>query len=343
MMLKEKLKDKKILFFSVQFFNIEKEIINKLEEVGAKVDYFDERPSNSIFVKGIIRLKKSLYQKKINAYYRSILKKIEGEKYDFLFVIRGEVVPEFFLKEFIIKQKRCINIFYTWDSFKNCNHAVQNLKYFNKKFTFDREDAINFKIDFRPLFFLDSFKRIKTKNEYKIDLLCIGTAHSDRYVLTNKVVDWCNLNLFKTHIFFYSRSRLVFAYKFFIDSSFKKFDYNKISFKSLDKKEIINLYSNSKIILDINHPDQKGLTMRTFEAIGAQKKLITSNEDIKKYSFYNPNNIKVISRKKPKLEVSFFYSKYEPIEDFIYKKSSIEGWLESLFLYSKSNIWLNKI
>ena len=31
--------------------------------------------------------------------------------------------------------------------------------------------------------------------------------------------------------------------------------------------------------------------MRTFEALGAGKKLITTNKEIKKYSFYESNNI----------------------------------------------------
>ena len=50
MMLKEKLENKNILFFSVQTFNLEKEILNKLKEFGANVDYYDERPSNNNFV-----------------------------------------------------------------------------------------------------------------------------------------------------------------------------------------------------------------------------------------------------------------------------------------------------
>ena len=70
---------KKILFFSVQTFNLEKEIKSKLEEMGAEVTYFDERPANSILAKGIIRIKKSLYQNKIDQYYHRILEKVKKE------------------------------------------------------------------------------------------------------------------------------------------------------------------------------------------------------------------------------------------------------------------------
>ena len=62
----EEIKNKRILYISVKTFNYEKEIKNKLISLGAEVDYFDERPSNSILAKGIIRVKKSLFKKKIN-------------------------------------------------------------------------------------------------------------------------------------------------------------------------------------------------------------------------------------------------------------------------------------
>ena len=43
---------KKILFFSVQTFNLEKDIVKQLEKHGALVTYFDERPANNNFTKG---------------------------------------------------------------------------------------------------------------------------------------------------------------------------------------------------------------------------------------------------------------------------------------------------
>ena len=62
MALKDILQSKKILLFSVSFFNYEKIIAERLKELGADVDFYDERPSNSIFVKGLIRLKRYLYK-----------------------------------------------------------------------------------------------------------------------------------------------------------------------------------------------------------------------------------------------------------------------------------------
>ncbi|WP_307878660.1 hypothetical protein [Acinetobacter seifertii] len=94
----EHLAGKKVLFFCVQTFDLEKGIVQQLEKHGAQVTYFDERPKNNNFIKGLIRLKRDLLQRKINKYYNNILKKIRKEKFDYLLVNRGEVVPSFFLK-----------------------------------------------------------------------------------------------------------------------------------------------------------------------------------------------------------------------------------------------------
>ena len=345
MMLEKKIFGKNIIFFSVQTFNLENNIITELEKCGARVDYFDERPSDSNFARGIIRLKRSAYQSRIDIYYKNILEESKNKKYDFLFVNRGEVVPAFFLKEFKKNHNECIFNFSTWDSFTNHSHPLSILKYFDRKFTFDSDDAFSYKIGFRPLFFLDCYKDI-TKNDSKnpkYDLLFIGTAHSDRYRISTEISQWCTINNLKMFCYYYMHGKLVYFYKRLFDNSFKKFDYKKLSFESISANEISSLYKNSSIILDINHPHQKGLTMRTIESIGAKRKIITTNSEIKKYSFFNPNNVLIIDRTNIQIDKKFFQSAYEDIDTDWYEKLSINGWLKELFIEECSNKWINVI
>lgn len=336
----EYLKGKKILFFSVQTFNLEKDIIYQLEKHGALVTYFDERPANNNFIKGLIRLNRNLLKKKIKKYYDSIFKSTIKEEFDFLIVNRGEVIPEDFLENFIKYQPNCKRIFYTWDSFCNHNHGLLILKYFQKKFTFDYQDAIKYNIGFRPLYFADSYRDIyESQTKKDIDLLFLGTAHSDRYVISNLISNWCRANNLNSFNYYFMQGWFVYFYKKYFDPSFKIFDYKKLSFKSLNNKEILKFYDRSNVILDISHPGQSGLTMRTFEAIGAGKKIITTNRNIKDYPFYNPNNIFVIDRKDIKLEYNFFNNKYLPLDYDLYEKCSIDGWIEDIFFGEEINYW----
>ena len=343
--LKDSLFNKKILFFSVQTFNLEVEIKNKLEELGAQVTYYDERPANNNFIKGIIRTKRSLIQKRIDDYYKKILLAEATIRFDYLFVNRGEIVPAFFLQELKKMQPNCQFIFYTWDSFTNHSHPITILKYFDRKFTFDSDDAVKFKINFRPLFFLDGYKYIKNSSplQSKYNLLFLGTAHSDRYKISSTLVDYCNQNGLTSFCYYYMHGRLVYLYKKIFDHSFKEFDYKKLSFKSLTTQQILEFYKDSDVILDINHPGQRGLTMRTFESIGAGKKMITTNIEIKKYSFYNPNNILVIGRENIQFSKSFFETNYEDISIEAYNRMSIEGWINCLFFEPESNFWIKDI
>ena len=324
-------KNKRILFISVKLFSIESNITKKLKSLGAIVDYFDERPSNNIFVKGIIRLKRDLYQRKIISYYNSIFQKIKNNQYDYLFVIKGEVIPAEFLENFCKLNANTKTIYYTYDSVENNKNSMKILKYFNYKFTFDHQDAKNYNLYFQPLFYFDSIRNLKSSKNLIYDLLFIGTAHSDRYIIANAVEDYFRSLKFKTFTFFYLPSRLVYYFKVFFDSTFKSFDFRKLSFKSLSESDVISLYEKSKIILDINHPLQKGLTMRTIEAIGAKKKLITTNSEILKYTFYNEKNICVIDRNNINIPLDFLSKPYIHISKNIYDDLSLDNWLKRIF------------
>ncbi|QXU41681.1 hypothetical protein [Pedobacter sp. D749] len=332
-------KNKSILILSVKFFNYENLIKDELSLMGAKVDLFDERPSNSFYSKAVIRLKKSFYQRKIDQYYRDIIRKVKVNKYDFFLLIKGEVVPIFFLEFLKSNNPGLVFIYYTYDSFKNNPNGLNILSHFERKFTFDRMDAVEHGLSFRPLFFASDYADVKGNNDLlDYDIAFIGTAHSDRYTLSQaieKLVKSIGLKMFN---FYYSPSKILFYFRKLTDKNFRKFDREKISFGSLSHKQIIAVYRKSKAILDINHPGQNGLTMRTFETLGMGKKLITTNKDIKNYPFFSSNNILIIDRDIPNLHIEFFKNDFEKIDQEIYFLMSLRGWLKELF-EQESNIW----
>jgi hypothetical protein len=332
--------NKSILVLSVKFFNYENLIRDALITLGAKVDLFDERPSNSFYSKAIIRLKRDLYQRNIDKHYQNIISVIKNKKYDYFLLIKGEVVPVFFLEYLKSINPGIKLIYYTYDSFQNNPNGLSILPFFDKKFTFDREDSITYNLSFRPLFFASEYATVneQVNQSFEYDLSFIGTAHSDRYSISQEISIWCEQFGFRMFNFYYSPSKILFNLKKLTDKNFVRFDRNKISFKSLTHKEINSIYKKSRAILDINHPGQNGLTMRSFETLGAGRKLITTNETIKSYPFYNASNIFVIDRQNVKLETDFFRGEFKKIDDDVYFSMSLEGWLMELF-DKESTIW----
>ena len=82
------LEDKKILFISVKFFNYEDIIKTQLENLGAEVDWFDERPSNTVFTKAMIRVNKKLISSSINDYFKKVIEEIIHKKYDYFILFK---------------------------------------------------------------------------------------------------------------------------------------------------------------------------------------------------------------------------------------------------------------
>lgn len=327
------LQDKKVLLFSPKFFDYEKIIKKELENLGAIVDYFDDRPNNDFLTKVFLRLKlKFLINRKINNYYRQIYSFIHNKVYDYIFVISPETLSYKELEIIKGMQPQAEYLLYMWDSFKNKN-SFNTISLFDKIYSFDKKDANEFQLNFLPLFYVNEYKLLES-NDFEYDLIFIATAHSDRYQIAKEI---CNLSdEYRTYFYFYLPSKIMyFIRKYFI----KKYRYGSINdfyFLPLAHSKIIDVFKKSKSVLDINHPAQDGLTMRTFECLGAKKKLITTNTNVRSYDFYHKNNILIIDREKITLDKKFLSLPYVELSPEIYKKYCIEEWLKTIFVKVKS-------
>lgn len=329
----EKFINKKILFFAPRFFNYEIEIKKKLEQLGAQVDFYDERMNPSNLDKVIIRLKKNLLAKKIENYYKSIIDESKNKKYDYVFFLSPETITKELLQELKRTQKNAKYIIYMYDSIKNKKNAREILDEFDSHFSFDKNDCeIDNRFKFRPLFYLDEYSKFAEKSyNKKYDISFIGTVHSDRYGVIKSIKEQAILNGLNVNFFMYFPSKVMYLVKKMVDKSYKNTEIKDFSFASISKDKVLDIISNSKIILDIQHPKQVGLTMRTIEMLGMKKKLITTNKNIKEYDFYNSDNIKIIDRNSPILDLDFIRNDYVEINADIYKKYSIGSWLEEIF------------
>ena len=311
-----------------KFFGYENEIRADLERQGAIVDWLPDRPFDSPALKALTKLSPSWALPFADYYYQNLLLSFDSQSYSRIFVVNGQTLSYKFLSKLRSSYPAAEVILYMWDSIKNRPNIVKNLSLFDKAFSFDAESVKDYGFDHRPLFFSPGFKPSTTSPNYQLSF--IGTAHSDRYEVISKVKDILPVGMY-TFFYLYLQAPWVFnAYKL-TKSSFrgaKKIDFN---FKSLDKTMVQSIFSKSFAILDVEHPHQTGLTMRTLEAFGAHKKLVTTNQDIEGYDFYSPNNICIIDRKKAVIPKSFFDTEFTPPPPSIYERYSLRGWLNEIF------------
>ena len=81
------LKGKRVLFFYLSTFNYEVEIQKAMEREDAIVDAYNERPTNNVFARVLIRLNRDLIHKYIDRYYNNVIAETSDRKYDFIFFI----------------------------------------------------------------------------------------------------------------------------------------------------------------------------------------------------------------------------------------------------------------
>lgn len=325
------LQDKRVLLIAPQFFGYEKEIENELIRRGALVDFLPDRPFNSPFMRGVTRVKREWVLPFADRFFLKSVEDFGRSKYDIIFVIIGEALSIQFLTQLRSIFPQAFYVFYMWDALRNKPLLIPNIQLFDKCYTFDPFDAKQYGMVHRPLFFSPGFEK-DMRPDFQYHFSFIGTAHSDRYSIISSLKAVLPQNL-AIYIYLYLQAPwMLYGQKVF-NSKFKGAKKSDFHFSALSKKCVQDIFLNSMAVLDIEHPAQKGLTMRTFETLGANKKLITTNSQVIQTDFYKPENILVINRNAvSNIPESFFQTAYKAPDPLIYRKYSIAGWLDDVIL-----------
>lgn len=326
------LKGKRILFFYLSTFNYEVEIQKAMEREGAIVDSFNERPSNNLFIHVMVRLNRNLIDRIIVRYYQDIIEKTKETKYDYIFFIKGESISPTIVESLRTAHPEAKIIMYYWDSIANNYNAKNMLGCFDKVLSFDKNDCKELGMVFLPLFYIPQYSEIaKQKVPQEYDLMFAGTTHSDRYQFITGIVNQIEKAGGKCFTWFYFPSKILYYKMKWDNPKFREARMEDFNFKPMPREKLLDYYAKSRIQIDVQHPKQTGLTMRTMETLGAKKKLITTNWDIKNYDFYCPENILVVDRTNPVISESFIKSEWKDIPEYIYKRYSISSWLQTIF------------
>ena len=219
---------------------------------------------------------------------------------------------------------------YLYDSLNNISNISEKFPYFDNISSFDKKDCSNNKIlKFKPLFYCDEYYRKTNNQSYKYDLCFIGTIHSDRYKILKMVKKEAEDNGLNMFFYPYLQSKFIYYFYKIFKPEFRNSKISDFKFNKLSSKTISKIIDESNVIIDIQHPKQTGLTMRTIEILGLRKKLITTNKDIQNYDFYNKNNIMIVDRNQFIISRDFFNKQYINLNNEIYEKYSLGSWVST--------------
>ena len=325
---------KTILFIGPPFFGYEKDIASELCNQGANVDFLPDRPFTSPLMKAVTRFRRGWVLPLADKFFLDSVESFGRIHYDLIFAVQGEGLSVKTLSKLRALFPNARLVWYLWDSLRNKKSLVPNLSAFDECHSFDAADAKSYGMNFRPLFFSSGFAREPCESP-KYHLSFIGTAHSDRFKIVSNMIATLPEQM-NCYWYLYLQAHWLFWAHKLGNSAFRGASIADFRFDPMSKQDVQNVFFDSFAILDIEHPHQTGLTMRTFETIGASKKLITTNAMVTDTDFYNPENILVINRDSvPFIPDKFFSTPYVPFTDAIYQKYSLKGWLRDVI----SNIY----
>lgn len=319
------LKGKKVLYLYMEFYGYHLKIKSELEKFGAHVDIFRMENFNHIF-----SFLNHTYPDAAKAYQNYNQSKLftlyKNETYDYVFIVEAFTLSSYFLDKLKSNFKNSTFILYNWDGLKSCNY-LPFMGYFEKVFSYDPVDCRNHEsIKYLPLFFCQEYENVRNSGvEKDIDILFVGTLNSEkRYNFINKIREFSNDNQLVNYLFIYQRRRV------YLRLLLKGKYYKNISHISLSMQQVVELFSRSRVVIDLPNPKNQGLTMRTFEVLGSGLKLITTNPNIKCEPFYDPKFIHLTDPQNIDIDLSFIRD-YSPMPFNNISNYSLRNWLGNIF------------
>ena len=318
------------LLICADFFGYAQAIARALEARGRGAVWVNDRPSSDTLTKALVRLSPQIIASKSNSFFeREVARAAEHDIRDVL-VIKGEAMSLGMITRMREMLPRARFTLYFWDSFLNMpKGSVNKIALFDRVFSFDPVDvAADPRLVYRPLFFIEEFART-TEVVRDIDILFVGTAHSDRVNVLDRVARSIPPEL-KFRKVLYARSPLLHSLQRITSRSYRSISESDFIFSPMSKAVVGDLVNRSKVVLDIERSVQTGYTMRTIEMLGASRKVVTTNASILKADFYHPDNQHVIDRMSPQIDLAFIDKPWVEQDPALLLHYSLSGWVDEV-------------
>ncbi len=234
------------------------------------------------------------------------------EHYDLIFVIRPDLLTNQELAT--LKAKTTKFVAYYWDTIAFYPRKKEIMPYFDKIYSFDLEDCKTYQLELLTNFYFFEPEPVAI---YKT-VFCISHLEKKRFAMFNLMGK-------------YLEEKQI-TYRFLTRQSKEKLKSPYIEYlkASIPYQEMLKLLNHYEVILDIAKPQQNGLSLRIFESLGMNKKIITNNQSVKAYDFYHPNNILVIDFNDLAIPEAFFKLPYQPIDEAIKKQYHLKTFVKKV-------------
>lgn len=295
---------KKIVFLSMKFFGYENTICQCISNLGYDCELIYSEPKYTFFDSLIKKFDKERFLKVTDNYIKEKITTIN--RCDYLIVNFSPNLSPSSIGLFKEKFPNIKIIYYIWDSADNFPNVVNIAKRCDKVYSFDRKDCREYGYSFLPLFYTPVEENNSTK-EYDYSMIfSIYPQKIDNYKALCSVIPSHRIGF--RHIFV---QKSKYYYYNVISEKFRTLSKKDVCFTPLPREKVYEVFKASKVTIDCPLTNQRGLTMRTFEALSLGIKIVTTNKDIVNYDFYNPNNIFIVEDTNSQISEDFFDTPFD--------------------------------
>lgn len=318
------------LLISTNFFGYPQEIVRALAARGRSAMWHDDRPAADTLTKALVRLSPRLIQHKSDQYFARIFADAAQHDIRDILVIKGEALSVEMIGRMRDMFPKARLTLYFWDSYRNMpKGSERKVDLFDRAFSFDPDDVrADPRLTYRPLFYIEKYADVDDV-EQDIDLLFIGTAHSDRVTVLDRIARAVPAG-YDFRKILYVRSHLLHRLQTVASGPYRRTDARDFVFTPIPKIDVQALIGRARVVVDIERDVQTGYTMRTIEMLGASRKLLTTNPSIVKADFYDARNQCCIDREAPSIDPAFLDVPWHPQDAALLKHYSLSGWLDDV-------------
>lgn len=350
----------RILFLAPAYAGLHIPIIEEMKRQGHKVVWITDEsipydlrvPRSGLLNRGRCRLntliarpQKQIWDKIFQEHATEL-----AHRFDLFFCINGRsLCREIF--SYLNKMPNIRKVLYVWDS----TTVFDFYKYqeeFNKCYTFDFLDSQNIPgLIYKPLYWINNPKVSRRSQEEKryYDISIVGSDHDNRFEIVDKILTsikqaglsyFFKIQIFKpcfTHVFLYKiRLKYMAGFREMVQKAELRYEQsckNEIAMKEIiPPNEYTEIMRNSRCVLDTDRDTQTGITPRVIWALAMGKKIISTNRNLLLAPFYNPEQISIIDRNNPIIDIDFIkddkvFSIHPEIENL-----KLDNWVKD-FIY----------
>lgn len=270
------------------------------------------------FVKKTIFKDKSYKKALVRKFHSNIhLEKLSTIKStDYSLFIRADLFDPTVIRKIISLSKE--NYAYQWDGMSRFPKIKELVSLFDKFYIFDKKDLNQKHITYPTTnFYFDCYENDFKSIIPKYDAFYIG-SYDNRIKKLIEICEFLHSYGLKLNIVLLCTPK----------KNLKKYPYITFIKKPFSYYDNIKMVNNSKMIIDIHHEKiHTGLSFRPFEALGYDKKIITSNKNIKNYDFYDAKNVFVIENNPDEFK-NFLNQKYTVANLDIKTKYGFTNWIK---------------